>query len=165
MGAKPSAAFGRSTSGVLDGAASFLNKAGTLANSASHRVTAGAGTASKQVLSTAAAAGRKVKAAIGQDDGLLPVIAARGGADSATEGEAAQRAADGTSPVRLLDSALRDALHMSKHMLVPFTRLRAVSAAPLSKLRMLPCLCSDILQLAGYRAVPPAGVAAVVAGC
>ena len=66
LGAKPGAGFGRSSSGVLDGAASLLSKAGTLANSASHRVTAGAGSATKQALSTAAAAGRKVKAAIGQ---------------------------------------------------------------------------------------------------
>ena len=101
MGAKPGAAPGRSTSGVLDGAASFLVKAGSLANSASHRVTVGAGSASKQVLSTAAAAGRKVKAAIGQDDGLLPVISARVGADSGPEAEASQRTADGASQVGL----------------------------------------------------------------
>jgi len=66
LGARPGAGFGRSHSGVLDGAASFLSKAGTLANSASHRVTSSAGSASKQVLVTAAAAGRKVKAAINQ---------------------------------------------------------------------------------------------------
>jgi hypothetical protein len=153
MGAKPGAAFGRSTSGVLDGAASFLVKAGTLANSASHRVTVGAGSASKQVLSTAAAAGRKVKAAIGQDDGLLPVISARGGADRGLEGEASQSAADGSSQVRLLDGSL--ALIPKAHR--PYARLRAASGThppPVLRLQRL-AFCHITAVTVGSAALRP----------